>query len=256
MAFFTMASPANGSGYQIQDARAYTLEKLAAHDIVFMGTTHKQPAVLAFVSDILPQLYEAGITHIAIEVASDQQDRIDRYIASGEGLAEIELHQAIECPHYRQLFVILRKIDPSQRPQVVAIDLPVHQFNDSVSRDAYMAGMLEGALRSHPKGKILTILGSFHVLRQLQWQKRIANGHQAIRTLLSKQQPDLEMFSMAHVLSRMDSDCDFSRRLGAFPGTVAVDLDIGFDQWHLGLTASLAIKPAPARKILDGLIIH
>jgi hypothetical protein len=256
MTLLAITIPANGYGYPTQDARTYILEKITVHDIVFMGTTHKQPAILDFIADLLPRLHTAGVTHIAIEVASDQQTRIDRYLDSGNGLADIDLHPALDCPRYRHLFALLRGIEAYRRPRVVAIDLPTQRYNGPIGRDAYMAAVLDKLLTANPHGKVLAVLGSFHVFRQLPWQRRIRNGHKAIRTLLDQQHPGLTMFSIVNILSQTAAVCDFGRRLGPAPGAVAVDMDSTFDDWRLGFTACLAIKPAPTWQLLDGIIVH
>ena len=45
-------------------------KKIKSHDIIFLGTTHKKPAILNFVQDLIPRLYEAGITHLGLEICS------------------------------------------------------------------------------------------------------------------------------------------------------------------------------------------
>lgn len=257
MTLLATTTSVNGyDSYVAANAQTYVLEKLAHNDIVFMGTTHKQAAILDFLADLLPRLHTAGVTHIAVEIASDQQWLIDRYFASGYGLADIDIHQAIDCPRYRYLFDILRGMDGDVRPEVVAIDLPQQLYSGPVNRDAHMAATLDNVFASNSDSKILAILGTFHVFRQLNWNRRVSSGHTAIRTLLSQNNSQLNMFSIAHVLSQGDRKCDFSRLLGPVPGVVAVNMAPVFDQWHLGLTASLAIKPEPTRRLLDGLIVH
>ena len=43
-------------------AKVYVLEKLRNHDIVFMGTTHRQPLILALLAELLPHLHVKGWT--------------------------------------------------------------------------------------------------------------------------------------------------------------------------------------------------
>ena len=49
----------------------YVLEKCRSNDIVFLGTTHRQPAILAMIADLLPDLSRAGVTHLGLEIGSD-----------------------------------------------------------------------------------------------------------------------------------------------------------------------------------------
>lgn len=256
MTLWTTAVPADAYEFPTQEARTYILQKGADHDIVFMGTTHRQPLILNFIADLLPWLHTAGITHLALEVAGDQQARIDHYLTCGKGLAAIELHQAIDCPRYRHLLTILRKLAPALRPQVVALDLPSDRYNGAIDRDTHMAAALDDLFKTDPEAKVLAILGTFHVLRQLRWVRRISNGHRAIRTMLSQQRPELSMFSVAHILSQTDPLCDFSSRISPVPGSLALDVDHVFDRWRLGLTECLAIQSSPTRHLLDGLIVH
>jgi hypothetical protein len=83
------------------NSTAYILEKFKAYDIVFLGTTHKQTPILNFISDLTPKLHSAGVSHICLEIASDQQNNIDHFIQTGTGLSAIELAQPMDCLEYR-----------------------------------------------------------------------------------------------------------------------------------------------------------
>ena len=50
------------------------------HDIVFLGTRHKQPLILNFISDLITALHNSGVTHIGLEIISDQQGKIDQFM--------------------------------------------------------------------------------------------------------------------------------------------------------------------------------
>ncbi len=64
---FVFNTIGHGSDYQTYaDVELFILEKLKTHDIVFLGTTHKKPAILQLLSDLLPVLHEAGVTHIGL----------------------------------------------------------------------------------------------------------------------------------------------------------------------------------------------
>ncbi len=241
---------------RVQSAQAYILDKLHTHDIVFLGTTHKQPAILACIADLLPLLHAAGVTHLGLEIGADQQKRIDHYLTSGKGLADISLPAAIDCLPYRQLFKVLCSLPESSRPRVIAIDLPPARYGNGISRDEWMARTIGDSLAAHPQAKALMVLGSLHVLRKLEWQGRLTDQHAAIRTYLEQQQPELRMFSIVNIVSAKEPRCDFGRLLGPGPESTAVDLDARFEGWTLGLTRCIAIKPAPARELVDGVIVY
>jgi hypothetical protein len=256
MAYLSSVTPCIGSEHLTGDVQAYVMKKLAGHDIVFMGTTHRQPPILELMVRLAPLIKNAGVTHLALEIASDQQNLLDRFLDTGQGLELIRLHDAIDCPAYRRLLRVLQRLGTLQRPRVIAIDLPETLFSGALSRDEYMAMTLATVLQSQPKAKILAMLGSLHVLRKLPWRDRLAGGHQAIRAYLSQLRPDLNLFSMVHLISGNAQISDFSRRLGPLPGMVALDVDASFIDWRLGITDCLAVRPSQPYELVDGVIVH
>lgn len=95
--------------------QSYILNKLKTNDIDFLGTRHKQPPILEFISEIITVLHNSGVTHIGLEIASDQQGKIDQFIKTGKGLSDIKIHSQIDCPEYRNLFNVLRDLKPNKR---------------------------------------------------------------------------------------------------------------------------------------------
>ena len=250
------AVPCRGHENLTGDVQAYVMKKLAGHDMVFMGTTHKQAPILELMARLLPEFQQAGVTHLALEITSDQQDRLDHFMDTGTGMESIKLHDAIDCPAYRRLLSALQHLGPHQRPRVIAIDLPVASYGGPICRDEYMAVTLAAALQSHPNPKILAMLGSLHVLRRLRWQERVVGGRQTVRTYLSRCRPDLKVFSMVNIIDEAAQVCDFRRRLGPLPGMVALDVDACFNGWRLGITACLALRPVQPSELVDGVIVH
>jgi hypothetical protein len=260
MAPFFLPPSVIAQRYPVSDAAAYILGKLVDHDIVFIGTVHQQPRILRLMADVLPRLKENGVTHLALEIASDQQGRIDRFMRTGYGLDGIRLHPAIDCPGYRHLLRVLRQLDPERRPRIVAIDLPLSQYDGAMSRNEYMAIRLASIVQSHDQSqcgvKILSMLGGSHVLRKLNWQNRLFKGRAAIRTYLEQWHPELRMFSLMLIVDQMAKDCDFSRRLSVLKGTVALDLDHRFKGWRMGVTACMALAPSQPYELVDGVIVY
>jgi hypothetical protein len=221
-----------------------------------LGTTHRQPPILALMAQLLPRLTQAGVTHLALEIGSNQQARLDHYLAGGEGLMQIVLAPAIDCIQYRQFLKVLHRMPSAARPRIIALDLPADRYDGPVSRDFWMATALDQILRAPGQAKILVVLGSLHVLRKFDWQSRIGQGQDSIRTYLSKSQPHLKMFSIVNIVSGREDDCDFSRLLGPLPGIVAVDLDRRFEGWTLGLTRCIALRPSQPYELADGVIVY
>jgi uncharacterized iron-regulated protein len=68
----------------------YLRAKLKQNDIIFLGTTHRKPDILGFIADLIPSLKGLGVTHISLEIPSNQQKKIDTFIKTGDGLTEIQ----------------------------------------------------------------------------------------------------------------------------------------------------------------------
>jgi hypothetical protein len=236
--------------------RNYVTEKLATHDVVFMGTTHRQPRILEFIGSLLPDLHKAGVTHVALEIASDQQDRIRHYLETGTGLERIELAKAIDCPAYRRLLRRMRKMPAAIRPHIHGVDLPTDRYGGPIDRDRWIARELAAITGSLEGVKVLVVIGTLHVLHKLDWQPPLRKAHVAIRTHLTTLQPRLSLFSIVNLVSSVESGCDFSRVYGRRAGIQALDLEPRFRAWRLGFTRWLAIRPAPPHQLVDGLIIY
>jgi hypothetical protein len=237
-------------------ARAHVLAKLRDHDLIFMGTTHRQPEIPAFMIALLPGLRTAGVTHLGLEIASDQQPRLDHFLATGRGLEEIALPPAIDGPDYRRWLQALADLPSDQRPEIVALDLPPDQYDGALSRDGHIAAGLLTLFQARPDAKILVELGSLHVLRKLPWSRRLTRRPPAIRTRIAAARPDLRLCSLVQIVHRTEPLCDFARAFGPLPGAVAIDLDARFDRWHLGLTRCIALEPVPPRELVEGVIVH
>jgi hypothetical protein len=257
MSLFIAGAAAAGQDLKTHKALPYVLEKLRSHQIVLMGTTHQKPKILELTAQLLPLIRAAGVTHLAIEVSSDQQGNIDRFIQKGTGLKEIRLHHSIDCAPYRRLFTIVRDLPSHQRPHIVAIDLPPSQYSGPIGRDAYMADALSDMVQSRPDRKVLVILGSLHVLKKLDWLPRITDRQPSIRSLLEQRLPTLKMFSMVHLI-RNDTDAtgDIKDLVDPEQGAAAMDLDERITGWRLGLTDCLAVRPSQAYELVDGVIVH
>jgi hypothetical protein len=234
----------------------YVLKKIKIHSIIFLGTRHKQPPILEFISDLNAKLKESGVTHIGLEIASDQQDNINKFINTGAGLSDIQIHQQIDSPEFRNIFNILRNLKPDRRPTPIALDLPISKYNESISRDEWMAKSIAKILKKNPSAKMLVIVGNNHVLKKLDWQDHVPNPHKSIREYLLEKRTNLRIFSIGQIIGDSVYECDFREKFGGLDGAVAVDLDDRFAGWKMGITQSMTIKPAEVWELLDGVIVY
>jgi len=143
--------------------KEYVLERFESHDVVLLGTRHKKDRILLFISDLITSLHTVRVTRSGLEICSDQQDHLDRFLATGTGLDEIEIHPQIDCPAYRQLLI---QIGALGNLRIVAVDLPKSRYGQK-SRDEYMAESIAKMFRDKPDAKMLVIAGNNHVLKKL-----------------------------------------------------------------------------------------
>ena len=81
----------------------YLHSKLQQNDIVFLGTTHKKPEILGFIAELIPTLEKYRVSHVGLEIPSDQQEKIDVFMKTGDGLDSIKFHTQINSPEYQIL---------------------------------------------------------------------------------------------------------------------------------------------------------
>lgn len=169
---------AHGTDYTLHhNPQSYVLNKFQTHDIVFLGTRHKQPPIFEFISDLIPKLHDSGVTIIGLEIASDQQSKIDRFPKTGNGLSDIEIHLHIDCPEYRNLFNVIRDLGPDKRPTPVALDLPKSKYSGKIGRDEWMAESIASCFDSNSNAKVLFVVGNNHILNKSKWQDHVIDKH-------------------------------------------------------------------------------
>jgi len=227
-------------------AAAYVLSKFKSHDIVLLGTRHRQPRIKEFISSLIPSLQSAGVSHVCLEIPSDQQDNLDN------NLSEIQLWPQIDSPYYRSLLQALH--DASLI--TVAIDLPETRFNQGISRDEYMAKMIAKIYEDNPDKKIIVILGNRHVLKKLDWKDHVPSQGKTIYQDLNEQFPGIRMFSIGQVIGYVPEECDFTRVYSEIDGIVAMDCTEQFAGWKIGILSVMAVKDMEVCDVLDGVLVY
>jgi len=255
--YLICTSIVSGSDYKVNtDAQSFILEKLKTHHIVFLGTTHKKPAILQFLSELIPVLYDAGVTHIGLEIAFDQQAKIDNFIQTGKKLTDIQITPKIDCPGYRNLLIKLASLDPNIRPKTIALDLPTSKYRVKISRNKWMAGSIMQVFRKNQKAKMLVVVDNFHVLKVLNWQDHVPNKHKSIYGYLKNMIPEFRIFTISQLIDQNPEECDFTAVFGPVDGSVVIDCDHKFNGWKFGPASIIAIKPTETCDLVDGIIIY
>jgi len=247
----------SGSDYKVNtNAQSFILEKLKTHHIVFLGTTHKKPAILQFLSELIPALHDAGVTHIGMEIAFNQQANIDNFIQTGKKLTDIQIPPKIDCSGYRNLLIKLATLDPNIRPKTIALDLPTSKYRRKMSRDKWMAGSIVQVFHKNPKAKMLVVVGNLHVLKVLNWQDNVSNQHKSIYGYLKSMTPEFRIFSISQLIDENREECDFTDVFGPVDGSAVFDCDRKFDGWKFGPASIIAIKPTEPCDLVDGIIVY
>ena len=239
-----------------KDPQSYVLEKLRSHDIVFLGTTHRRQPILKFLSDLIPCLHEAEVTHLGMEICSDQQDRIDSFLQTGMGLKDIALPSQMECPEYRNIFTTIRSLGQAKRPVVLALDLPKSMYQGETNRDKWMASSIAKVFHRNPNAKILVVVGNLHVLKKIEWEDKVTDSHGFVRSYLNELAPHRRMFSISQCVDERPNECDFTREFSSVRGPVPMDCDRRFAGWNIGMMATVAAKPSEIWELLDGIIVY
>ena len=231
----------------------YVRSKLQQNDIVFLGTTHRKPKILHFIAELIPGLKEVGVTHIGMEIPSDQQEKIDHFMKTGDGLDNVQFHSQIDHPDYRYMFQVFR-MNRGLKP--IAIDFPHSKFKGKISRDEWMARSILAVFKKDQPAKMLMIVGSLHIFKKLEWQEHVPNKHLSIREYIKQENPSIRMWSVGQLIDRNKDECDFTKRFSPVPGAIALDLDDRYRGWKMGLTALIAILPSECFELVDGLIVY
>lgn len=226
----------------------FVLDKAARHDVVMLGTTHHQGKILSFIADLIPRLSNSGVTHIGLEIASDQQNLLDRFMQTGKGLSNIRIFPGIDCPEYRRLIDTVRK----SRLAPVALDLPKSMWNGNITRDQWMAKRVADIFQTNDTAKLLVIVGNLHTFKQVDWIVPTIKG-QFARYYLDRIRPKLRLYSVAASINESVDQCDFQKWFGG--DTEPVGIETIVFNGKLGLARTLAAKPVRARTAVDAVIV-
>ncbi len=256
LVFFVSKSAQSAEHIVYKDPALYVIQKLKDHDIVFLGTTHKKPAILQFIVDLIPRLKDTGVTHVGIEMPTDHQDDLNSYLNTGTDLMNLYVHPQIDCQEYRNFLNKLHRLRPEKRPSVVALDLPKSMYNKEFSRNEWMAQTIANVFSGEPPAKMLVVVGNFHVFKKIVWQDHVPNKTGSIREYLNGIVPDLKAFSIGQLVDEDPNECDFTRTFGLIKDSVALDCTEGFSDWKIGVTSKIAIKNTEPCKLFDGLIVY
>ena len=158
-----------------------------ANRIVLLSDIHESAATKRLVARALEKIVAtSGIDILALEVGSDLQPAIDRYLNSDPEDASILVtnERALREPGpasrdyleiYRTVWKLNQKLGADQQIQVVAADLsgwppshslaPAESARRSAEREAHMQKQIQDRARLNPGARTLVFMTGFHALK-------------------------------------------------------------------------------------------
>jgi hypothetical protein len=175
----------------------FVQDALRHHQIVFLGDIHPLAEPKLLVARLIREQQEdQAIDLLALEVASEQQEWIDRYLASDPEDTRILLdhprtlraHWGVSAEYldiYRAVYQWNRD-HPGNRVQILAADLlgwpitpltPHMATGGFVNRDMWMAAAFRKRLQEHPDWRVLIFMGGYHGLKEIGGEVAIGRVH-------------------------------------------------------------------------------
>ncbi len=231
------------------EPRPFFLSKLQSYDVILLGTKHDQPATTHFLMDILPILAGFGVTHVGLEITSDQQKRIDKFAATGAGRDDIEVFHVIDSPEYRCFLDVIRLCE--LKP--VALDLPHHMWNTPFTRDEWMANNISSVMQRVPRAKILVVVGNLHTLKRVDWIDP-AKQDRFLPEYLSACEPELDTLSVLADYEDVPSSCTIRKTYMAKEKPLVLEASgLNFKPKVLNI---LAAKPMQIHELTDAIMMY
>jgi hypothetical protein len=170
---------------------------LARHRLVFLGDIHPLAEPKQLVSRLIrEQGAGATIDLLALEVASEQQEAIDRYLASTPEDTTILLDNPRTLRSYwgvsAEYLDIYRAVyrwnagHPDRPVHVLAADIrgwPISPLTEHmatggfVNRDIWMAAAFRKVLDAHPEWRMLAFMGGYHGLKGVGGEVALGRAH-------------------------------------------------------------------------------
>lgn len=190
------------------DPLTLILSGARSHRIVFLGDVHPSAEPKRIAAEAIERLARGpGLEAVVLEVGSDQQPHIDRYLATDPEDVSILLanprtlrgHWGLSREYleiYRRVWRLNRALGPTRQIRIVAADLPGWPPERPLpphvaaaryaERDAHMAEIVTTrVLDRHPTARALIFMGGYHGLKSGSAELRFGGGPPATVTWLA-----------------------------------------------------------------------
>ena len=159
--------------------------------VLGLGELHDgQSSQREFGGTVMAQLRQAGATHLAVEIPSNQQAMIDRFMQTGEiNRSDLPFFLAHDN------FVSMLRAARTAGLRIACVDV-----RDGSDRDRHMANSIDTILRQNADNKVVFWVGGYHIRRVNQQDERTAADHLRANhtiTTMSLRTPSDRMDSIA-----------------------------------------------------------
>jgi uncharacterized iron-regulated protein len=233
-----------------QNPADYLIGKLSGNDIILLGERHNHDHQLEMVKSFIQRLSkEFPLTILALEISTDEQDRLDYFLETSTGLEKIKFPSHLSNPLYKDLLIMARE----SCIKVMAIDMPPRLFkNAQMTRDEYMADRLVAEVEK--ANKIIALVGCLHAIKApIEWLTA-DNSHKYLGLLLNKKNPKLRVSSIYQETNRPDSD--IYKSFDKFEECVACNIGEPFSPYEGSSLRLLNCKPVNIPQAFDGIIYY
>lgn len=191
-----LSIPAGGAAQEAPPFE-FVQAALARHQVVFLGDIHPLAEPKELVARLIrEQRGDATIDLLALEVASDQQEVIDAYLAAvPEDTTLLLDHPRTLREHWGASTEYLGIYRAAYRWNAVHPDRPVHVLaadirgwpmspltehmatGGFVNRDVWMAAAFRKVLDAHPAWRTLAFMGGYHGLKVVGGEVALGRAH-------------------------------------------------------------------------------
>ncbi len=93
-----------------QNPTDYLMSKLRDNDVILLGERHNQGHQLEMVNSFIQRLSKVHpSTILALEISTDEQNRVDYFLETGTGLEEIKFSSHLSSTLYKDLLITARE---------------------------------------------------------------------------------------------------------------------------------------------------
>ncbi len=250
----TLAAPGCGcrepAVQRAVDPKSFFMEKMNSHDVVLLGAKHNQPSTSFFLIDILPVLAGFGVTHVGLEIASDQQPKLDSFACSGVGLDDIDIFHFIDRPEYRCFIDAVRLCE--LKP--VAMDIPRSMWNEGYTRDEWMARNISCVFQRDSQAKMVVVVGNLHTLKRVDWIDS-KKTEVFLPSYIPKYEPEIKSLSVLSDYNDCPGRCCKIRKQYESAEKPVV-LDAAGLEFRPGVMDIIAAKPLDIDQMTDAVMMY